>query len=273
MFYEEMLADLMNRKNTNPVNKMYLHEINIKWKNFAKLAESKEKPANEELVSALEEFINAISNKKYRYKPGSKNGFTKHSPIFSALYLADLITIFIERTGFFNNKGVSWGFQQFSKNICFDPSNLNTMHKDPGFCYEKSDPVLQLAQNLDFRVRPTGRRDMHKAQLVFPLITFHPFRNLTEQDFERCQTYANEAKKTFAKSKTIVICETVQEKFIPELKYSSIDVIFVLRKQFMRKKINKIDPGVLYIFEKKLNSYLFEEESLSEQFQNKGYLE
>jgi hypothetical protein len=273
MFYGEMLNELMSRKNTNPVNQMYLQEIMIKWKNFAKLAEREDKPANEELTSALEEFIAAVSNKKYNYNPQTKNGFTKNSPIFSALYLADLITIFIQRTGFLQNRGVDWGFQQFSKNIHFAPTTLNEMHKEPGFTCENSDSVLQLAQKLDFRVRPSGRRNMNKYQLVFPLVTFHLFRNLTSEDLEISKQYAKEAKATFERSKSLVVCETVDENFIPEIKDCDIDMIFVLRKQFKRKKINKIDPGVLYKMESILRSYLFEENSPVEQFQNKGYID
>jgi hypothetical protein len=272
MFYGEMLEELMNKKNANPVNKMYLHEIMIKWNNFAKLAEREDKPANDELSAALEEFIAAVSNRKYRYKPSSKNGFTQNSPIFSALYLADLITIFIQRTGFLQNRGVNWGFQKFSKNIRFAPATLNDMHKEPGFTFEDSDSVLQVAQNLDFRIRPTGRRNLNKYQLTFPLVTFHLFRNLTSEDLKKSKQYAREAKQTFERSKSIVVCETVDENFIPEIKDCDIDMIFVLRKQFKRKKINKIDPGVLYKMESIIKGFLFEENSLAEQFQNKGYI-
>ena len=38
MFYKDILQQLL-KDETNSINKMYLHEINIKWKNFEKAAE------------------------------------------------------------------------------------------------------------------------------------------------------------------------------------------------------------------------------------------
>jgi len=147
------------------------------------------------------------------------------------------------------------------------------MHIEPGFTFDESDEVLQLAQNLDFRIRPTGRRNMNKYQLAFPLVTFHLFRNLTSPDLEKSKQQAKAAKATFERSKSIVVCETVEEDFMPEIKDCDVDMVFVLRKQFKRKKINKIDPGVLYKMEGIIKGYLFEENSLAEQFQNKGYID
>ena len=41
MYYRNGLDTLLNDKG-NPVNRMYLHEIMLKWKNFEEKAESEE---------------------------------------------------------------------------------------------------------------------------------------------------------------------------------------------------------------------------------------
>jgi len=40
MFYKDILEELL-KKEKNPVNSMYLHEIGLKWKNFEKAATEK----------------------------------------------------------------------------------------------------------------------------------------------------------------------------------------------------------------------------------------
>ena len=91
MFYKDILEELLE-KEKNPVNSMYLHEIGLKWKNFEKAAAEK-KGSNENLVNALNKFIKAISNRKFKFNAVSEKGFKEDSDVFSNYFLNDLISI------------------------------------------------------------------------------------------------------------------------------------------------------------------------------------
>ncbi|MFC1888095.1 hypothetical protein ACFLYK_04735, partial [Candidatus Cloacimonadota bacterium] len=82
MYYREGLNTLLSDKD-NPVNRMYLHEIMLKWKNFEQKAEQYKEVSNEDLIKTLNDFISSISNRKYLYNASTKNGFKPDSPIYS----------------------------------------------------------------------------------------------------------------------------------------------------------------------------------------------
>ena len=93
MYYGDMLTELMATEK-NPVNKMYLNEIRIKWKNVEKAATDKAQ-SNELMVKALNNFTKQLQNKKYVFVKSSEKGFKEDSPLFTPLYLDDLISVFL----------------------------------------------------------------------------------------------------------------------------------------------------------------------------------
>ena len=65
MFYKEILSKML-KEETNPVNKMYLHEINIKWEKISN-AIAASNGDNKEIVDMLNVFRGAITNNKYKF--------------------------------------------------------------------------------------------------------------------------------------------------------------------------------------------------------------
>ena len=69
MYYGDLLEKLL-KKEQNPVNRMYLNEIKIKWGNFEKESENIE-TSNEILINTFNEFLKKLNNKvevKNEYK-------------------------------------------------------------------------------------------------------------------------------------------------------------------------------------------------------------
>jgi len=270
MFYNEIINELMQDKK-NPVNSMYLHEINIKWKNFEKFIEEK-KGSNKEMLAALNNFISNISNPKYIYNPSTRNGFKADSPIFSSRYLDDMISIIMKRNKIIENKGIIWGFQNFSTNLKFNPQNLSSLEKNPMFEQDYTEKVLSLTQKMDFQFRVSGKRNFHKYEIIFPLIIFNTFKNLTEEDFIKVEYTSALAKGCFERSKSIIICETLDRKFIPSLKSSAVDDIFILRKQFKSSKLSDLSLEVINALEEHINEYISQTEKKDETFLNTGVI-
>jgi flagellar capping protein FliD len=63
MYYSKILMDL-SRQEKNPVNKMYLSEISLKWKSFQQLTEGTS-ATNQELAEALSQFLASLHNRKF----------------------------------------------------------------------------------------------------------------------------------------------------------------------------------------------------------------
>ncbi|MBN2460903.1 MAG: hypothetical protein JXB60_04790 [Candidatus Cloacimonetes bacterium] len=273
MYYGDIVQSLMQDKK-NPVNSMYLHEINIKWRNFEKIAAESEVIPNTALIEALNNFIVAIANQKFIYNPVTKNGFKSSSPIYSALYLDDLISLLMNKIKIIDNKGITWGYQKFSTNLKFNPQNLCLMEENPMFEQTYSEEILCLSQKMDFQFRVLGKRNFHRYQITFPLILFHTMQNMTENDFIRIEYLTKLAKSTFEKSRTIVVTETIEDGFMPMLLNSFIDIIFVLRKSFGNgKELPLISYQVVEKLDQKILEFLTQKERINNQFLETGVLE
>lgn len=270
MFYKDILEELL-KKEKNPVNSMYLHEIGLKWKNFEKAAAEK-KGSNENLVNALNKFIKAITNRKFKFNAVSEKGFKEDSNVFSNYYLNDLISILMNRRKILSHLGIKWGFQAFDTNLKFNPVSLSSFEKDLNFEKSSSPQLLQLTQEFDFQYRVSGKRSFKKYKTVFPLIVFHTFTNLTETTFIHTEYYANMAKTTFDKSKTIIVTETLGEGFSPDIKSSQIDSICVLRKQYISVNKDAINLDAIDALELKIKQLLTEENGVIADFTKTGII-
>lgn len=270
MFYERIL-NYTSKSEKNPINKMYLQEIKLKWNKFQKAVE-KENVKNEELIRLLNSFSDSLKQKKYRFSPHTKRGFKKNSLIFNPDYLKDLITFFLKKTGILEKKGIIWGFYPFSINVGFDPQNIGDMENDPQFHCDASPKFVQLIQKVDIQCRTSGKRNFHKYTLNLPLIVFHVFKELNREDFVTAKFYASMGKETFSKSKHLIITETLAPKFIPFVQESSIDKVFIMRRSHTQKKEKPLNLDVINDLQKTIIDFLATKENKTQKSVQTGII-
>lgn len=273
MHYRNELQRLL-KDEKNIVNRMYLNEISIQLRKLEK--ELLRSPDQENyflhVAEELSNFTKHLDNPKYVYNRSTKNGFRKTSAILSSIYLDDLLDSLFRRQKILKNKGVVWGRQSFSMNLLFNPYNLSVMEKDMRFDYKVSPPFLQLTQKVDLQFRITGKRLFEKYEITFPFLVFHTFKHLYEEDLIRIEHYADRAIKSLSKSRTIIICESIDPSIVPDVKCSYIDMVFVLRKQKINSKQNKISAEVLQTLYEKINEYLYQGENELEMYEKVGFI-
>ena len=80
------------------------------------------------------------------------------------------------------------------------------------------------------------------------------------------------AKTTFEKSKTIIVTETLEEGFSPDIKSSQIDSICVLRKQYISGS-NDITLDAVDALDHKIKQLLTEENGVLADFTKTGIIE
>jgi hypothetical protein len=275
MFFNDVMLHLLEEK-SNPVNRMYMHEINIKWNNFRKVVESEDVINNQLLVEKLNDFNKALTNKKYQFNYSTKNGFKKDSTIFSAKYLEDFLDILMRRQPILNNKGIVWKHQSFHTNIRYEPHTLMEILTEPMLKYSESPSFLMLAQDIEFRYRvacTAKTQKFHQYQLKLPLIVFHTVKNLTMQELLELGVYARMAKETFSKAKTIIVTETIEKGFIPNLADSKVDSIFILKKNIPTKEFCELQLDIINALEEKISDYIVERRTNEEMILKKGIIE
>ncbi|HHE38041.1 MAG TPA: hypothetical protein ENL20_05655 [Candidatus Cloacimonetes bacterium] len=271
MFYENLL-DQMLKEEKNPVNSMYLNELKIKWNNFYKIVN--EEPGNNEvMVKALNSFIKTTSNRKYQFRVVTNKGFKRDSHIYFADYLNDMISVIMKRKKIMKNKGISWGYQPFSYKFKFNPVNLFDLAEKPNYNVADSVNILQLVQKMDFQYRISGKRNFEKFKISIPLIQFYIYKNLVEENLVNAEYYSYLAKKTYGISKSIIVCETIDPDFQLNLASSTVDVVYVLRKQCADSEVEDISLDTVNALEEKIDQYLQEEKTTLSEMIERGIIE
>jgi hypothetical protein len=269
------LLQKMLKAEKNPVNRMYLNEIIMKWRKVERTAEEFQKGAEplENYLSALSEYSRDMQNPKYRVNKQSKTGFKANSEIFALNYVDDLLTMFINKHDISRQPGIVWGYQRFSGNVRFYQKALFLNRKQPDLEVEESPKFLQLAQQIDLQYRLAGKRNFSKHSLTIPIMVFHTYRAFLEEHFIRVEYYAKLARETFGKVKNIVVAESIEPNFFPDLDRSSVDAIFVLRKQAREEPLNDIAPDVVKLLDNKIREFLFECEHDPREIVRKGFID
>ncbi|MDO9577890.1 MAG: hypothetical protein Q7J16_08395 [Candidatus Cloacimonadales bacterium] len=270
MYYGDLLENLLVAEK-NPVNRMYLNEIKLKWLNFEKEVENKEN-SNDIILKALNNFLNTLNNKKFKYIASSNKGFKPESEIFTPFYIDDLISVFMQKKKILNHLGISWGKQSFSTGLQFNPISFRDLQDSPNYEYGESPEFLMLVQQIDFQFKIVGKHRFNKHLINFPLIVFLIYRNLTQDDLIKTDYYANMALRTFSKAKIVIVTETLDKSVTPDVRSLPIDSIFVLRKQFKDVELSPISIDVINALEQKIDSFLAERYDITENFIETGVI-
>lgn len=265
MFYNDILDKLM-KEETNPVNKMYLQEVKIKWQHILKAITSSD-GSNKAIVEKLNNFRDAINNKKYKFNKVNSKGFIKNSPLFSVNYINDLISVIINRHKIINNKGIFWGYDGFNMDHHFSPNSFFSLEKDIHFEQSISPKVMMLGQKIDLNYRISGKRNFAKYTSLLPLIVFHTYKHLKEDDMLYLSYLAKLANNSFNRSKSIIVTEKMDKDFSPVLTKSNIDHICILTK-----KDNKISEEVVDKLEILVNKIIEEKSSMTGSLKDRNII-
>lgn len=255
MFLKELLEDL-NKHERNPVNKMYLHEINMKWDKINDYFEDKKELDFEKIASILDNFSQISQNKKYKYSQSEKKGFKKNSPLFSAIYLNDLVHLLVRKHPIIKKTGIKFGFYKFDTNLKFNPHDFLKMKRQKMLVYNQTSRFLQLTQKIDIQYRVNGKKNFFKYNLYLPIIIFNTYSQLNENDLKKMIYTAEQAQAIQGKARVVLITETLAKGFKPNITGTGINSIFVLRKQSIQKKVNAIAPDVIKNLKIKIDKLL-----------------
>jgi len=253
MYYSKILTDL-KKQERNPVNKMYLGEIALKWKPFQKLTEEPSS-GNKELADALSKFLGSLHNRKFLFNKLRGTGFNEDSPLFSASYINDLISTLMSRQPIMSEPGIVWDFQSLNYRLALKGSNPVEITRSPQISSQKTPPVLSLTLNLDYQYRVSGKRNFTKKTFNLPFLLFFVIKNLTPLDLFNIEHYALQVKSTCHIAQTFVICETL-EKCI-ECNFQEIPVkVFALHLE-SKKNRNQISVSMVNRLETAIKNVLY----------------
>ncbi|MDD3052039.1 MAG: hypothetical protein PHR06_12965 [Candidatus Cloacimonetes bacterium] len=269
MIYTDLI-ERMIKEEKNPVNRMYLNELLIKWKKVDAYFE-KEKKADFEnreetsnfyvgLASIINDYLVELSNPKYNFTNTGKKGFKKSADIFKPEYINDILTLIFEKLNISELPGVSWGYQSYTIKQRILPKRICDLTEAKEYSGEESHEILSLVQGIDLQYRAIGKKKFIKYNLKLPIIIFNINSSLEEEDFILMDFYAKQAKAVYDQSKYIVITEQHPEFNNRYVNLETIlsdtyidDIIVLFGKD---KKFQKIIPERLIRLDRIVRGYL-----------------
>lgn len=271
MYYSDILQKL-KKDEKNPINQMYLNEIQIKWDKVEKAMQDAAQSGDyAELAAQLSDFTAELGNAKFYNTKNTKGGFKSNCPLFDPAYLDDLLTLLIQQSGIMQQKGLHWGWQTHTVELCLNPQKYYVNDKDRVLTQKPSARYLSLVQSLDLQYRQREARNFNKAEILFPILLFSTHKVFTEADFIQFAYDCRQAVGSYNKANCFVVTEYMEAGFNPDLSRTQVDGIFVLRKQHTNgKKNNGIMPDVINALHQKIYSCLFEEEGKKSSFRESG---
>ena len=248
MYYSECLSKLLKERK-NPVNKMYLSELNLKWKNFQEQIEAPD-ASNADLAEALSTYLGVIHNKKFVFNKSRGTGFLNTSALFSAYYLHDLISALINRYSIVKEPGMSWGFNSFSYDFNLSGFSPQQSSLSPEIFKLQTPPVLSLTQKIDFQYRIAGKRNFTKTKIVMPYLLFFAYNSPQTEHLFMIEHYARIAADISRAVKVFIVCETLED--CQKCEFGDLPIsIFALRDhnndnnlQLSTEIIDKLDLAI-----------------------------
>ena len=273
MYFTDILQRAMKGEK-NAINRMYLNEINIKWRKVEQAAEDIRKNGGklDALIGAFDEFVHDLQNPKYHQSAKNKGGFRSNADIFSSVWIDDLMNVLMDQFQF-KQSGVKWGYQRYSTHFKFYQKRLLLDDRQPTIESSESPKFLMLGQQIDLQFRLAGRRNFTKYELNLPILVLHTFSSFGEEDFIRSDYYARLAKQTFEMGKTLVVCESLQNGFYPDVSDSDIDAVFVLRKHDKKTQQSGLSVEVVRHLDRRIRDMLFEKESNPRDILKNGFID
>ncbi len=266
MYYSKILADL-TKQEKNPVNKMYLSEIALKWKNFQQLTENSTS-TNSELAEALSYFLAAIDNRKFILNKTRGTGFTNNSPVFSPNYLHDLIAALMLRQPILSESGITWDFQSLDYNLSICGNSPVEITHSLEIRNQKTPSVLSLSLGVDYQYRITGKRFFSKGTLKIPFLLFFAFKKPASENIFLVEHYARMAKTLFHPAQTFVVCESLSE--YPGCHFEELPIqIFTMlpesknqNDQISTETIDKLEAAIIKVLNYTPDSHLIQDDEI-----------
>ena len=266
MYYSKILTEL-TKQEKNPVNKMYLSELSLKWKAFQQLTE---KPfINSDLADGISQYLSSLHNRKFMFSKIRGTGFFHNSKIFSANYLYDIVDALIKKQPIIHSAGIKWDFQ--SVNFGFEMENtcINDFVTKPKFNGFFTSPVLSLCLDLDYQFRIKGKKYFTKQTYNFPILLFYAYKTLNKEHLLDLIHVSKSIQSTCRYAKIFIVCESIADDLEALIQRLPIQVFVLIMSTSFNKKnisvemINKLEEHIIEILEKSPSVHLMKDKKLA----------
>ncbi|MBC7231595.1 MAG: Bpu10I family restriction endonuclease [Actinobacteria bacterium] len=238
---------LENRKLLEEIKMKYL-----KWKedNMKITGTTKNDIINK--VILLNDYKSFIDQPRFKKEAGNKFGFTPQSQLHSSV-IEEFMYFLFKDVGKLANKHIHWGRTQAYTNLYFAPQNIEAFEESSNIVINVKSQDFSISKEVILKSRVSNSDNWQEHTIYVPIVSIECKTYLDKTMYEGSVSTAEKIKKGNPYCIFLIATETYEVSFDVEPRYSSIDQIYVLRKE---SRNNPINTDVVYDLFNYVNSHI-----------------
>jgi len=215
-----------------PENKKLLDEINVqylRWKEDNLKITGTTINDIEKKVELLNTYKAFIDQPKFKKESGNKYGFTSQSQLHSSV-IEEFMYYLLKDIGKLTNKHISWGRTKAYTNLYFAPPSIDEFEESSNIVINVKNQDFSISKEVVLKSRVSNNENWQETKIYVPVVSIECKTYLDKTMYEGSVSTAEKLKKGNPYCIFLIVTETYEVSLDVEPRLSSIDQIYVLRK-------------------------------------------
>jgi len=193
-------------------------------------------------VELLNQYKLFINQPKFKKESGDKFGFTSQSQLHSSV-IEEFMYYLFKDIGKLTNKHINWGRTQAYTNLYFAPASIDAFEESSNIIINVKNQDFSISKEVILKSRVSNNDIWQESKIYVPIASIECKTYLDKTMYEGSVSTAEKIKKGNPYCIFLIVTETYEVSLDVDPKYSSIDQIYVLRKE---NKENPIYEDVIW---------------------------
>jgi hypothetical protein len=228
---DNLIHKLETEKNSE--NLLLLSEIEDKyneWKNNNMSITGITQNDINKKVELLNDYKKFIDQPKFKKEVSNLLGFTSQSQLHSTV-LEEFMYYLFKDIWRLRNKKLNWGRTQAYTNLYFAPVNIDSFEESSNIVINVKNQDFSISKEVILQSRVTNNENWQENKIFVPIVSIECKTYLDKTMYEGSFSTAEKIKKGNPYCIFLIVTETYEVSLNVDPKYSSIDQIYVLRKE------------------------------------------
>lgn len=221
------------RAEKQPENKKLLEEVNkkyIEWKEKNLKITGLNREDIEKKTKLLNDYKKFIDQPKFKKEAGNRYGFTSQSQLHSSAIEEFMYYLFKDIDKLIN-KHIYWGRTQAYTNLYFAPPSIDSFEENSNIVINVKNQDFSISKEVILKSRVFNNENWQENKIYVPIVSIECKTYLDKTMYEGSVSTAEKIKKGNPYCIFLIVTETYEVSLNVDPKYSSIDQIYVLRKE------------------------------------------
>lgn len=193
-------------------------------------------------VKLLNDYKSFIEQPKFKKEKGNKFGFTSQSQLHSSV-LEEFMYYLFKDIRKLTNKKLHWGRTEAYTNLYFAPPNIEAFEENSSIVINVKNQDFAISKEVMLKSKVSTKKTWQQNIIYVPVVSIECKTYLDKTMYEGSASTAEKIKKGNPYCLFLIVTETYELTLDVDPKYSSIDQIYVLRRE---SRTNPIYDDIVY---------------------------